>query len=198
MVIASARNAVKRGDDARAQELLSEASAMAERNIGSLRDEIIGLGPYAMDELTLDVAIEKCAPMWSKRYGVKLELDLDRLDLTNELCGSLFGIAQEAVANAGRHSGAETVTVSLHTSSSVVELTVADDGHGFTDTPLFTPDDPGHIGLATMRERAELADGVLNIQTGDAGTVVIARVPYIPGNSAVDAPGPEPDTSGAH
>jgi two-component system NarL family sensor kinase len=178
MVLDSARRAIERGETERAEELLAEASESVERNVGSLRDEIVSLGPYALDELSLDVAVEQCAPVWAKRFDLDVRLELERLDLSNQLCGSLFGIAQEAVANAGRHAGARHVTVSVNRIDGHVELRVRDDGHGFDGEP-FATDDPGHIGLATMRERAELADGVLEIQTGGDGTTVIARVPYV-------------------
>lgn len=195
MVLEAARNAIERGDPKRAEELLAEASGMVERNVGSLRDEIVSLGPYAMDELSLDTAVEQCAPVWAKRFELEVELDLERLDLSNQLCGSLFGIAQEAVANAGRHAAARHVTVSLHRLDGVVELRVRDDGHGFRGEP-FATDDPSHIGLATMRERAELAGGELAIDTGDGGTTVIARVPYVSGGSAIDERRPASATSG--
>ena len=176
MTLDAARRAVDRGDARRAHELLEEARSMAERNVGSLRDEIVSLGPYAIEELTLDAALEQCGPVWGRRFGVPVQLDLERLDLPNDICGSLFGIAQEAVANAGRHAGASSVTVSVRASDAIVELRVRDDGRGFSEDP-FTTDDPSHIGLATMRERAELAGGTLAIETGDSGTTVRVRVP---------------------
>ena len=196
MVLEAARNAVERGDSDRAEQLLSEAAEMVERNVGSLRDEIVSLGPYALDELSLDAAIEQCAPVWAKRFELEVQLELDRLDLTNELCGSLFGIAQEAVANAGRHAEARHVTVSVQRNDGFVELRVRDDGRGFDREP-FATDDPSHIGLATMRERAELAGGELAIDTGDGGTTVTARVPYAAGNTATDEQPRSPAGSGA-
>ena len=112
-------------------------------------------------------------------FGLKVELDLDRLELANDLCGALFGVAQEAVANAGRHAGASSVVVALHgDGNGGVRLSVSDDGRGFdADEPPFTTDEPGHIGLATMRERTELAGGRLAIETGPDGTTVSALVP---------------------
>jgi signal transduction histidine kinase len=125
------------------------------------------------------VAVEQCAPVWAKRYALRIDLDLDRIELSNEACGALFGVVQEAVANAGRHADAGVVRVSLHqTDGGAVELVVRDDGHGFDpDAPPFATDDPGHIGLVTMRERTEVAGGTLTIDTGGDGTAVIARVP---------------------
>ena len=179
MVLDAARRALERGDSDRAIVLLEEARATAERNIGSLREEIVGLGPFAVDELTLDVALEQCAPAWSRRYGIPVRLDLERLELPNETCGSLFGIAQEAVANAGRHAAASEITVSVRANGTQVELRIEDDGSGFDEQAALASDEPGHIGLVTMHERAELADGELTIESGRGGTAVIARVPLV-------------------
>jgi signal transduction histidine kinase len=177
MVLDAARRALDRGDSERARALIEEAQLGAERNIASLREDIASLGPFAIDELTLDVALEQCAPTWSRRYGLPVRLDLEDLDLSNELCGSLFGIAQEAVANAGRHSRASEVSVSLRRLDGHVELRVRDDGHGFDEQAALASDEPGHIGLVTMRERAEMIDGTLEIDSGRDGTAVVARAP---------------------
>jgi two-component system NarL family sensor kinase len=182
MMLDAARRALERGDSTRALELLAEASSVAERNIGTLREEIVSLGPYALDEVTIDVALEQCVPVWAKRFGLEIELDVEPLNLVNDLCGALFGIAQEAVANAGRHAGARGARISLQRANGRVELRVRDDGNGFSHQP-FAPDDPGHIGLATMRERAELAAGELVIDTGPHGTTILASVPYVPASA---------------
>jgi signal transduction histidine kinase len=89
----------------------------------------------------------------------------------------LFGIAQEAVLNAGRHSGAEAVSLSLRTVDSRLELRVTDNGDGFTDANPLAASEPGHLGLAMMRERAELLDGTLDIETSERGTRVLVLVP---------------------
>lgn len=177
LMLDAAHRALDSGKVGRAQELVDEARSLAERNIGSLREEIVSLGPYALDELTLHAAIEQCAPVWSRRFGVPVDLALERVDLSNELCGFLFGIAQEAVANAGRHAEATRVDVSVKRHGDEVELRVADDGHGFDGSEPLGPEQPGHIGLATMRERAELAGGRLAIDTSGAGTTVVVRAP---------------------
>jgi signal transduction histidine kinase len=184
LMLASLDQAVARGDGDGARERLAEARALTERNIVALRDELVGLGPYAFDELSFDIAIEQCRPVWQRRYGIDIELAVDRLDLTNELCGGLFGIAQEAVANSGRHAGASRVVVTLRTVGSEVELRVSDDGHGFEGPGPLSSTTSGHIGLASMRERAELIGGRLDIETGERGTKVVVRAPYVPAVAA--------------
>ena len=177
LMLASLDQAVARGDSAGARERLAEARTLTERNIVALRDELVGLGPYAFDELSFDIAVEQCRPVWQRRYGIDIELAVDRLELTNEVCGALFGIAQEAVANAGRHAGASRVVVTLRTVDDEVELRVSDDGHGFTGPGPLSSTASGHIGLASMRERAELINGRLSIETGERGTKVLVRAP---------------------
>lgn len=181
LMLDAARRSLERGDTGTAASTLDEARKMAEHSIGSLREEIVSLGPYALDELTLDAAIEQCAPVWSRRFGVPVDLDLDDVNLDNDLCGFLFGIAQEAVANAGRHAEATRVDVSVKRLPSVdqIELRVTDDGRGFEGSDPLGPEEPGHIGLATMRERAELAGGRLQIETGEGGTTVLVRAPLV-------------------
>jgi signal transduction histidine kinase len=177
MMLDAARRSLERGNPERAAELIEEARLLAERNIGALRDEIVGLGPYAFDELTVDAALEQCVPTWTKRYGLEIGMTLERVNLANEACGSLFGIAQEAVVNAGRHANAQKLSITLRTVDGEVELRVSDDGTGFEGEEPLGPNAAGHIGLATMRDRAELIGGRLEIRTGPKGSTVIARVP---------------------
>ena len=177
LVLASLDQAAARGDAEALRARLAEARELTERNIAALRDELVGLGPYAFDELSFDAAIEQCAPVWQRRFDIAVELAVDRLDLSNELCGALFGIAQEAVANAGRHADASRVVVTLRRVGAEVELRVSDDGHGFSGPGPLSSTTSGHIGLASMRERAELIGGRLSIETGDRGTKVVVRAP---------------------
>jgi two-component system NarL family sensor kinase len=178
MMLGSARKAAaeSRGDDA--VRLIDEARELTERNVGYLRDELVSLGPYAFEELALDSAIENCLPVWKRRYGFEVMAALERVDLPAELRGDLFGIVQEAVVNAGRHSGADAVSISLRRVDSSLELRVTDDGRGFGDVDPLGPSEPGHLGLAMMRERAELLDGKLDIETSWRGTRVLVLVPW--------------------
>jgi signal transduction histidine kinase len=54
---------------------------------------------------------------------------------------------------------------------------VADDGRGFDENNGLTPPEPGHLGLASMRESAELLDGELEIESSERGTRVLVRAP---------------------
>jgi signal transduction histidine kinase len=187
LMLASLDQAIARGDAEGMRERLAEARTVTERNIVALRDELVGLGPYAFDELSFDIAIEQCRPVWQRRYSIGIELAVERLDLANEACGALFGIAQEAVANAGRHAKASRVVITLRTVGNEVELRVSDDGRGFEGPGPLSSTTSGHIGLASMRERAELIGGRLDIETGERGTKVLVRAPYVRSGRGVPA-----------
>ena len=80
--------------------------------------------------------------------------------------------------NAGRHAEASRVEISVRTvDNAQIELRVADDGHGFNGNNVFGSTEPGHLGVASMRERAELMDGRLEIESSDRGTRVLVLAP---------------------
>jgi signal transduction histidine kinase len=85
----------------------------------------------------------------------------------------LFRIAQEALTNVARHSGATSATLSLLEADGCLRLSVADNGHGL---PAGRSTRTG-FGLIGMRERMRAAGGLLRVQSGEGGVTVIAEVP---------------------
>jgi signal transduction histidine kinase len=177
MKITGAMNAAARGDHERTQMLLDDARDIIERNVNALRNELIALGPVAFDELSFQEAVEQCAPAWGRRYDIEVHAHMAQLDMPNEMCGALFGIAQEAVANAGRHAEAGRVDLTLSARNGFVELSIVDDGRGFGDISPLGAREPGHLGLASMRERAAIVGGRLAIDSSDGGTTVRVMLP---------------------
>jgi len=177
MMLSAARNAAEAGRADEAVGLIEEAHTLTTRNIRVLRDEIVDLGPYAFEELSFATAIENCIDAWKRRYGFEVMAAIERVEMPPQRAGDLFRGAQEAVVNAGRHASAEAVSISLRTVGPEIELRVTDNGQGFQDEDPFATSTPGHLGLATMRERAELLDGRLEIETSDRGTRVLLRAP---------------------
>lgn len=95
--------------------------------------------------------------------------------LSHEAEAQLYRIAQEAVSNALRHAGASHLTVRLGADGGAVTLAVEDDGRGIADAAR------GGVGLRTMRHRADLVGGTVDVEARPAGgTVVSARVPTEP------------------
>jgi signal transduction histidine kinase len=177
MILSAARGAAEDGRTEEAGGLIDEARELASANVQALRDEIVDLGPWAYQELTFAAAVEHCIPVWKRRYGFEVMAAIERVDMPSEMAGDLFRIAQEAVVNAGRHADAQAVSISLRTVDSNIELRVTDNGGGFQEGDPLGASEPGHLGLASIRERAELMDGKLEIETSELGTKVLVLAP---------------------
>ena len=88
----------------------------------------------------------------------------------------LFRIAQEALQNVVKHSGARNVAVTLTGSTESMELEIYDSGVGFDASQLGSG-----IGLLSMQERANFLDGHMTIRSNPgAGTRITVRVPVAP------------------
>jgi PAS domain S-box-containing protein len=102
----------------------------------------------------------------------------------SELRAILFRIAQEAIANARKHASATRIHVSIAALDDFVRLVITDDGLGF-DVGVIESPEPGHIGLPTMIERAQLAGGGCEVQSEPGrGTTVSAWLPLAEPSSA--------------
>lgn len=176
MMLASAEQSLEREQRAEAQEALAEARALIRSNVGFLRDEIVELGPHAFEELSFEQAISDCVDTWRRRYGVAVDVEIAPEPLPSPVADGLFRIAQEAVANAGKHAHAARLSIALRRVQGGVLLEVADDGRGFGEVDPLGAAEPGHIGLASMRERAEMLGGRLAVESGDDGTRVRVNV----------------------
>lgn len=174
MMLASAERALK-GSVAHAA--IVEARTLLRSNVRFLRDEIVELGPQAFEELSFDQAIADCLDTWRRRYGVAVETDVSSGALPPRVAEALFRITQEAVANAGKHAAASRIKVVLRQAQPGLVLEVVDDGHGFGEVDPLGPSEPGHLGLASMRERAEMLGGRLTVDSGAGGTRVRVDLP---------------------
>ena len=93
---------------------------------------------------------------------------------------ALYRIVQAAVANAATHARVSEAAVTLRSADGVIVAEIRDEGCGFElPDPGAAPDD-AYVGLAGMRERAELVGGSLTVQTSPGkGTTVRAAVPMV-------------------
>lgn len=96
-------------------------------------------------------------------------------ELTNDVSLCLFRVAQEAIENAVRHSGASNIEVVLKRSAKTVKLVVSDSGHGLDAGTDVTE---RGVGLMSMRERLHLLNGELKIiSRRSRGTRIEATIP---------------------
>jgi PAS domain S-box-containing protein len=154
------------------------------------RDELIKLSqdvhalsrqlhPSILDDLGLVDALRSECAAFQQREGIAAVLSVKNVprDLSKDTAICLYRIAQEALRNVARHSGASRVEVTLTGGKEEVLLRVHDEGKGFDAERTRTH---WGIGLASMEERARLVDGDLRIESQPGnGTTVIVAVPRI-------------------
>jgi two-component system sensor histidine kinase UhpB len=153
---------------------LAKTRTLANQAMEELLDLARQLRPTALDDLGLKAAIAGQVAELGRRGEIEASFSSegDFSDLEDDVQLVVYRVAQEALSNATRHSGATTVTVHLRRRDGGVELTVADDGRGFA----FAAGEGG-LGIAGMRERALLVGGELDIESRPGeGTTVSLRV----------------------
>ncbi|HEX8727421.1 MAG TPA: histidine kinase [Ktedonobacterales bacterium] len=153
----------------------------AERIVGAAQQEmttlIRALRPVALADKDLAAALHEFCDEWQRRSGVTCAVSLpETLTMAPEAEQQVFRVAQEALANVARHSGATRVEVHASVEQGVLALRIRDNGHGFDVAQA----NGRGLGLSSMRERIEALGGSLNITSAAGGTRIELRAPMTP------------------
>ncbi|HEY1639221.1 MAG TPA: GAF domain-containing sensor histidine kinase [Streptosporangiaceae bacterium] len=167
---------VGRDPDRAVAEIRSVATLAGEAH-AELRAVIDGLVPPDLTAGGLAGSLRSYARLAGRTYGIDVQVVAGELpDLDPRCQATLYRVAQEALQNALRHSGASQVRVTLAQRRGRVVLDVSDDGTGLPAQLA-----PGGLGLPSMRERAASAGGTLTIRAAPGGgTLVRLSIPPCP------------------
>jgi signal transduction histidine kinase len=170
----SIRSLVPRQSD-RVPQVAEYVVHLARSALEEMRALILELRPEALEQDGLVASLRRLGAPMASRHGLRVKLELGpEPSASLEAKEALFRIAQEALHNVARHARAGEVTLALAAEAGTLALRVADDGVGFDVGAEFA----GHLGQKTMRERAELVGGTLEVSSAPGrGTEVRARVP---------------------
>jgi two-component system, NarL family, sensor histidine kinase LiaS len=178
MQVAAARTLVER-DPAAAKSRLAEAERLAGHAQQELTALIRELRPAALANKGLAPAIREFCLDWSRQTGIAPEVRVvGERPAPLEVEQALFRVAQEALANVARHSGATQVDVRVAWEGGTLSLAIQDDGRGFDGAMA----EGRGVGLRSMRERVEGMGGTMLVSSTPGGTRVEARVP-LPGQA---------------
>jgi PAS domain S-box-containing protein len=175
-------------DDPGQLRMLAELQRTVELSISRLRHLLFELRPPALDDEGLTAALKMYLEQAEDGAATSYRLDDHlRSQPDGEARIILYRVAQEALTNVRKHAEASEAEVVLSHRDGGFLVRITDNGVGFTpaDIPLL----PGHMGLAAMRERVELAGGRIEIDSAPfAGTVVECWLPALAtnGDSARD------------
>jgi len=150
--------------------------AMLDSSVAATRRIAADLRPLVLDDLGLMPAIEWLVQNFQQRHGIACVLDGDEdLELGEPHATAVFRIVQESLVNVGKHAQAGRVKVGVQPVAGGLRLRVEDNGVGFD---IAAGRKPNSLGLAGLRERAQLVNGTVSIQsTPGQGTMVDAFIP---------------------
>ncbi|RPF32460.1 GAF domain-containing sensor histidine kinase [Streptomyces sp. TLI_185] len=164
-------------DPSRAKGEAQQVAVLAAEAADELRAAVVELRPAALDEDGLVATLRTQIQVLDRAHSARVTFDsrgVRALPAAQE--EAVLRVAQEALHNALRHSGARHVDVTLTRRDSGTALRVTDDGSGFDPKSIRRAG--RHLGLVSMRDRASGVGGVLTVESAPGkGTTIEMEVP---------------------
>jgi signal transduction histidine kinase len=165
-----------------ASDELYKIEELARRTTKEMRQMLFTLRPLVLESEGLVPAFEQLSEKMSETHGQKVVVEADdkaadELEVGKQ--GVLFFIAEEAVNNARKHARAKNIWIRLRRRKETLLLEIEDDGIGFDLSEVEQDyDRRGSLGMINLRERAELVNGILKLESEPGkGTRVRVLVP---------------------
>lgn len=168
---------LERGAVDEAREAILETQEILREVESEIRRVVFDLHPPLLEGLGLPAALRRLCDEFAAHTDVDCRMTVEGrpVRLPDRVEIGIYRICQEALNNVANHAAAETVSVRLRFGPETVGIEVEDDGKGFD--PVL-PSTEGHLGMRSMRYRAESAGGRLRVDsTPGSGTKVTACMP---------------------
>lgn len=164
---------------------LTELQNMISRAYRDLREAMFGLRALAEPGTDIVTAFREYLAHYRAQYGLDVRLEAsedERATLDGETQAQVMRIVQQALSNVRRHAGTDRASLRIERESDVIRIYIEDEGQGFDLGLLKAADDGRHLGLSTMRERAESVGGTLAVDSQPGqGTTVVLQLPLYEG-----------------
>lgn len=151
--------------------------AALESALDELRAISAGLRLPEIERLSGSEIVRRALRDHERKTGCQVDTSLDEIPVSLPLSVkmTLYRILQEALSNGYRHAGGLGQRVAVHIEGDELRVEVSDRGPGFDPQAIFRE---GHLGLATMHERAEVLGGCFNIESAPGeGTTIWSYLP---------------------
>ncbi len=141
---------------------LEELRQLTRGALAEMRTMLLEMRPESLERSDIKSLVTQLSDAFIGRVRVPVSLVIQGdCELSNDVKIVFYRVAQEALNNIAKHSGARQVDLRLDCQPGQVSLLIKDDGLGF-DPATITPD---HLGIAIMRERAGSIGASLNIES---------------------------------
>jgi signal transduction histidine kinase len=157
-------------------EAVAQLRELVVETLQDVRRLAVELRPKVLDDFGLVPALERLTGAFAEQTGIEVDLEAGALGerLPAEVETAIYRIVQESLTNVVKHSRAQRVSVLVTRADGRIKAVIEDDGEGF-DPDAARRDG---IGLIGMRERIELLDGTLAVESSESsGTTVVIEVP---------------------
>ena len=170
---------IKAGEVERGMEVLGKVRKELAEEADALRGLMSGLRPPLLEERGLIPAIRETLARFGTEHSVRTEFSgTIGAAVSDDLETLAYRVVQEALSNAAKHAAASHVSVSVESDQTQLRIEIEDDGMGFDSGRAREFLRMGRVGLASMRERVELASGTFVVRsTGGRGTSIVATLP---------------------
>jgi signal transduction histidine kinase len=160
---------------------LTELQETISRAYSDLREAMLGLRAAVEPGTGLVAALREYLLHYRAQHGLDVRLEAGEgqpATLDGEEQAQAIRIIQEALSNVRRHAGTDRASLLIERDGDGLRISLVDEGQGF-DPGLFEGRDDGwHLGLRTMRERAESVGGTLTVESQPGvGTRVVLELP---------------------
>ncbi|MHA0856235.1 sensor histidine kinase [Paenibacillus sp. CMAA1364] len=148
-------------------------------SLEEMRKVIFNLRPMALDDLGLIPTLRKFIYNFEEKAKVRtlLETRGQERRLTSAMEAAVYRLVQEALSNVAKHAKSTYVVVELTFQAQIVKIVVQDNGCGFQQALLVEKKNE-HFGIVGMRERVQLLEGRMEIESELAkGTKIIIHIP---------------------
>ena len=191
---------LKAGDLDEGLGILAKVRAELSEEADNLRRLMSGLRPPLLEERGLIPALRETVDRFGRDNQVQTEFSGHAsVEIPQDLETLAYRVVQEALSNSVKHAGPVSVSVAVETTGGQLRVEVTDDGQGFDSGKAREYLQSGRVGLASMRERVELANGMFMVHsTPGRGTTVVASLPLgaVPAAREFSASEETPDRMG--
>jgi PAS domain S-box-containing protein len=148
---------------------LNNLIPIIQSTVEEVRRITMDLRPSTLDDLGILATIGWFCREFKETYAtvrIEKEIGLEEADIPESLKTVIYRVLQEALNNVAKHSGADSVTVSLTKKDDTIELTIEDNGRGFDLNEVLDIDSSKRgFGLGSMKERIELSGGSFALES---------------------------------
>jgi signal transduction histidine kinase len=180
MQVQAINNLILSGDIDKARTALNRLREVVKDAHADVRESIINLKAGPAHDWSFLSSLKQYMGQFQTNYNIHTDISLPE-DLKDNIFEPATGVQilrviQEALTNARKHSGAQSIKVIFEPRDSRASITIIDNGCGFS--PDQSKQEAGHFGLGFMRERMEQIGGSLKIDSRPgSGTVVRLEAP---------------------